>query len=352
MKQISRWFKFSVVAIILLASAIGVAIQWPQASVSLAANTAYPLTLRQAYGSVVRQVHDLKARQTALHQQIVSDRELTQRVSLIQIDAASGHYGTAMNDIQAVQLALVNWNLELSGKGGGIAQSSQSGAAINLSGTGTYLPILIYHFPPPNFDQQLSHLTQAGYTVIDLDQALIGLSGGPLPAKPVVITFDDGFEAQMSAFALLQKHNMKATFYVMTAGEASKWCIGAGRRYGDPLQPASGCGDSYLTWDQVRILDTSGLITIAGHTINHRNLASLSEADQRFEIQTGKTMIEQQLGHKIAHFAYPYGAFNAVTIKIVQQSGYQTAVTTLGGAIQPPGSAFVLRRVRDALVLP
>ena len=352
MKQLFRWLKFSVVALVLFASAMGVILTWPQASVNLAANTAYPLELRHEYSKVLRQVHNLQTRQTALHQQIVSDRELAQNVSLIQLDAATGNFDAAKDDIKAVRVALGNWNLELSGKGGDATRSAQAAVASNSGVPGIYLPILLYHYPPPNFDQQLIHLAQKGYTVIDMDQATAGLSGGPLPAKPVVITFDDGFEAQMSAYGLLQKHNMKATFYVMTGGEASKWCIGAGRRYGDPLQPPGGCGDGYLTWDQIKMLDRTGLITIAGHTVNHRNLATLSAADQRFEIQTGKELVEAQLGHGIRHFAYPYGSFSDLSIQIVREAGYASAVTTLAGSNQPPGSTFVLRRVRDALILP
>jgi peptidoglycan/xylan/chitin deacetylase (PgdA/CDA1 family) len=226
------------------------------------------------------------------------------------------------------------------------------GPVAAASASGVRLSILLYHYPPPNFDAQLVHLEEAGYTVIDLDQALAGLRGEPLPAKPVVITFDDGFSDQMSAFEILKRHNMKATFYVIVGGENSRWCLGAGRRYGDPLQPAGGCGDNYLNWDQVRTLDRSGLITIGGHTINHRNLATLSEPDQRFEIESGKELLEAQLGHSIRHFAYPYGQYNATSITIAQQAGYLTAVTTAPGVDQPTGSAFTLRRERNALMLP
>ena len=345
-----RWFRFSIVALVLLSGAVGVLLTWPQASVSLAANPAYPLALRQAYSKTVRQIRDLESRQTALHQQVVSSRELNRHLSLIQLDAASGNFAAAMGDIRAVRLAVANWNLELNNT------SEKSSEKITLSPgpkpAGTYLPILLYHYPPPNFEQQLRHLEQAGYTVIDLDQALAGLRGEALPTKPVVITFDDGFAAQMNAYTILARHHMKATYYIVDAGAASRWCIGAGRRYGDPLQPPGGCGDGYLTWDQVRQLDKSGLITIAGHTVNHRNLASLSEVDQRFEIINGKAQLEAQLGHSIRHFAYPYGGFNATTLQLVREAGYLTAVTTIAGDYQPTGSTLALRRVRDAMLLP
>jgi peptidoglycan/xylan/chitin deacetylase (PgdA/CDA1 family) len=118
------------------------------------------------------------------------------------------------------------------------------------------------------------------------------------------------------------------------------------------LQPPNGCGDAYLTWDQVRDMDHSGLITIAGHTINHRNLATLSSQDQRLEIITGKQQLEAQLGHSVRHFAYPYGAYNPTSVALAREAGYITAVTTVAGTFQPFGADFSLVRVRDALMLP
>lgn len=214
------------------------------------------------------------------------------------------------------------------------------------------IPIVMYHNTPPNFEDQLVYLEQRGYTAIDLDQALAGLRGRTLPAKPVVLTFDDGYADQMAAFGVLKRHNMRATFYIIGGGEASLWCIGAGRRYHDPLQPPAGCGDAYMNWDQVRELDRSGLITIGGHTVNHRDLAGLTADEQRLEIVTGKKMLEEQLGHGVRHFAYPYGIYTEETVGIVRAAGYVTAVTTETGEYQPGGAPLTLHRMRDAMGLP
>jgi len=339
--QLTRWGSFGSVATALLASAVAVVLMWPQASVSVAIDSNLPAKLRAEYGQTVKALHQFEARQSDLHAQVVTPSDINRQLSMISLDAQSGHFTAAGGDIRSLKQAVANWNLELSG-------GPKSAAVMG----GVRLPILLYHYPPPDFDAQLTHLEQAGYSVIDLDQALAGLRGEALPAKPVVITFDDGFSAQMSAFETLKRHNMKATFYIIAGGAESKWCIGAGRRYGDPLQPGGGCGDAYLSWDQVRTLDRSGLITIGGHTINHRKLTTLSEADQRFEIEVGKSMLEEQLGHSVRHFAYPYGQYNDLTIKIAQEAGYLTAVTTIPGIDHPAGSAFTLRRERNAFALP
>lgn len=346
LKMHIKWAKFTALASVLAASAVAVLLLWPQPTASFATNTDYPAKMRTAYSQVVASVHALEKRQHALHYQVVSSAELNKQLSLVELDAASGQYVSANHDIAALGQAVANWNLEISG---GSTWVMAHDASVQ---SGINLPILLYHYPPPNFEQQLDHLAQAGYTTIDLDQAAAGMHGGPLPPKPVVITFDDGFAAQMSAFESLKRHNMKATFYIIDGGVASNWCIGAGRRYNDPLQPASGCGDAYMNWDQIRELDRSGLITIGGHTVNHRNLATLSDVDQRYEIITGKAILEEQLGHVVRHFAYPYGTYNPDSIAIAREAGYATAVTVQPGLVQGSGSEFTLSRVRDAMLLP
>jgi peptidoglycan/xylan/chitin deacetylase (PgdA/CDA1 family) len=209
------------------------------------------------------------------------------------------------------------------------------------------IPILIYHKTPPDFDAQMKQLVAKGYTAVDLDQVSTALrSDAPLPKKPVVITFDDGFGDQMHAFTILSHYHLKATYYIISGGEASKYCIGANRH--DGLR----CGDAYLSWDEIRSLDRSGLITIGGHTVDHFNLDSLSAAQQQFEITTNKAEIERQLGHTIHHFAYPYGSYNAMTVNLVRQAGYLSSVTTLPGMLQSSSNLYTLHRSRSVAELP
>ena len=208
------------------------------------------------------------------------------------------------------------------------------------------LPILLYHKTPGNFAAQLDALAAKGYTTISMAQLENYFDGlGQLPAKPVVITFDDGFSDQSAAFSLLLQRNMKATSYIVVGGEKSGWCIGAMRR-------TQNCGDSYLDWAQIREMTKSGLIEIGAHTINHANLASLSPADQTKEILDSKTIIENELGVKITTFAYPYGRYNQATIDIALKADFKSAVTTVSGMSQSSANRLTLTRVRDVLLLP
>lgn len=355
MKRVKRRLKgalsgslmmFLGVLTLLAGGGAAVAGSWPQAQPVAPYEVVLPTDLRNNFAKVVQNVRMFEDRQEHLHSAIISDKQLQDMLSEVQIDAASGDFDGARRGLAAVQKALDNLNFELSG---GTRVAENEGIPLDAN---IFLPILIYHYTPDNFDQQLTYLEQHGYTDIGLDQALAGLRGAPLPPKPVVITFDDGFQNQMEAFAMLEKHHMRATFYIINGGQESNWCIGAGRQYHLPSQPPHGCGDAYLTWDEVRALDRSGLITIGGHTLDHPNLATLPPEEQRHEIFDSKAQIEDEIGHPIHDFAYPYGAYNATTIQLVQEAGYDTAVSTLEGNYQSPSYQFTLRRVRDAMALP
>ena len=210
-----------------------------------------------------------------------------------------------------------------------------------------FIPILLYHKTPADFEAQLQVLKQRGYTTITMAQVGCGVRGTcQLPNKPIVITFDDGFSDQLRAFELLKKYNLRGTFYMIIGGERSKFCIGIERQSNAP------CGDSYLNWSEVKNMAASPLIEIGAHTVDHLALANLSPADQTFQIQQSKRRLEEVLGKPITTLAYPYGSFTATTAQIAQQSGFSTAVSTIPGSDQTVGTLYALRRIRDTYKLP
>lgn len=208
------------------------------------------------------------------------------------------------------------------------------------------LPILMYHKTPPDFESQLQALQAKGYQAITMRTASRILRGiEPSPAKPVVITFDDGFSDQLVAYDLLQKYSMQATFYIMPGGELSEWCVGADRHNLE-------CGDSYLNWAEIIMLSNSGLIEIGSHTLDHEQLNTLDSDSKRNQIQKSKHIIEQKIGKQVVSFAYPYGAFDSETIQLAREAGYTSAVSTIGGINQSTNLLFELQRVRNAYDLP
>ena len=210
------------------------------------------------------------------------------------------------------------------------------------------IPILIYHLTPTDFDNQLTYLQSHGYTTLTPREVAVGLRNpATLPTKPVWLTFDDGFLNQLSAFTLLSKHHMKATFYIIDGGAGSGWHIGANRHLPDPQG-----GYDYLNWDQIRMLDQSGLITIGSHTIDHLGLALQNTDIQRDEIINGKLQLEQQLGHLVDSFAYPYGSYNLSAISLVAEAGFSTAVTTVQAKATASYGLLTLPRIRSVYALP
>lgn len=331
---------FVALSVVFVVCGVTLLLTKPQPSPQLAVQAGFPAELRKEYTMLTREVQALEDQQTRSHAHLVGDAELQQQLSRIQVEAASGWYHQAKASIAALRTQLAEWRLML-------------GTTEVLAPTEElFIPIVLYHYTPPDFEQQLMYLEQQGYTPIDMNQVLAGLHGGPLPAKPVALTFDDGFANQLEAFEVLKRRQVRATFYIINGGSASAWCIGASRRYGDPLQPSDGCGDAYLNWNQIRMMDRSGLVVMGGHTLDHLSLGGLPADLQRSEIVESKAELERQLGHSVRHFAYPTGSYDDTTLELVKEAGYLTAVTTLPGTYQPPGAELTLRRIRDAYSLP
>jgi len=101
-------------------------------------------------------------------------------------------------------------------------------------------------------------------------------------------------------------------------------------RIPNPLRP--------LTWEQVRTMHGSGLISFGAHTLSHPVLSRCSEETQTFEILQSKSRIEEELGEECAIFAYPYGKrsdYTPVTREVVRRSGFKLAVTAEPGSTRP-----------------
>lgn len=208
----------------------------------------------------------------------------------------------------------------------------------------TVIPILMYHYirvvtdpkdtiginlsvPPPNFAAQMQYLADNGYTTLTMREVQAILAGTmPLPAKPIALTFDDGYrDFYTAAWPVLKRHNFKATSYVVS----------------DFIDQ-----ELYMTWPMIQELDRSGLVEIGSHTRNHVDLRALGKERRWDEISGSKAALEAGLGHPIVSFCYPSGFYNADVAADVKRAGYLTAVTTAYGSKLNLANAFELPRVR------
>ncbi|MFC1631071.1 polysaccharide deacetylase family protein [Candidatus Omnitrophota bacterium] len=158
----------------------------------------------------------------------------------------------------------------------------------------------------------------------------------------VKITFDDGYANTFkNAFNLLEKYQLSATVFLITDFIDGK--ISA--------EQFAGCGFKQrpLSWDEIRRMDQAG-IRFGSHTKTHPLLSALSKTEIERELLGSKNRIEQQLGHQIDSFAYPfggYGSFNGLTKQVLKNAGYGCAYINMMGSNRfKPDDHFTLRRVR------
>jgi len=179
---------------------------------------------------------------------------------------------------------------------------------------------------PRTFDAEMLWLKRHGFHAVTELQAFDALEhGARLPAKPVMITFDDGYRDVLGkASSMLRRLGMPATAYVITAR-------------------ISGTDPSFLTWGELRVLEHRG-IGIGSHTVHHLELTSLSDAEALTELRDSRAILQRRLGHPVQWLAYPAGAVDARIVALVRRAGYVLAVTTRPGSTQDAADPLELHR--------
>jgi peptidoglycan/xylan/chitin deacetylase (PgdA/CDA1 family) len=104
-----------------------------------------------------------------------------------------------------------------------------------------------------------------------------------------------------------------------------------------------------LTWDEVREMDASGLVSFGAHTMHHPILAYLADqAEMQNEIVDCRTVLEKRLGHPVRTFAYPVGQaqhVNHAAVEVVQKAGFIWAFTTRYGINTSGSDPYLLKRI-------
>ncbi len=184
------------------------------------------------------------------------------------------------------------------------------------------VPVMMYHdvlpqklvffdLTPAEFEQHLELIQQKGLTPISLDQLVNHLRTGlPLPPKPILLSFDDGYQGHYDyVYPLLKKYKYPATFSIYT------------------LKVGKKMGRSSLTWEQLREMAKDPLITIASHSVNHKPMGGMDPAEQLYETQESKRILEAELGVPIRYFTYPEGKYDKQSLEAVKAAGYTAALT-------------------------
>jgi len=214
------------------------------------------------------------------------------------------------------------------------------------------VPIITYHSiddsgsvistAPTVFKRQIASLAKDGFRAFTMRELASRIEmKTPLPPKPVVLTFDDGFKNfYTDAYPVLNAYHFAATVFVVTdhCGHYNDW-------NGNPADfPRS----ELLTWKDIRELSAEG-IEFGSHTRTHPDLLSISAASIEDEIAGSKASLDDALGLETASFAYPFGRKNEM-VKGIAAANYRSATSTVLGKVTPHSDLYSLERV-DAYYL-
>jgi peptidoglycan/xylan/chitin deacetylase (PgdA/CDA1 family) len=189
------------------------------------------------------------------------------------------------------------------------------------------LRVLVYHrvsddtdplaLSPAKFRAQMEYLAANGFRGLDAVAALDLLSAGELEPRTVAITFDDGFEDVLdNAQPVLADLGFSATVFVATG------VVGGNGSY-DFAFP----GASTMSWEQIRRLDTAGVLRFEPHSRTHPDLTRLDNADARSEIEESKAELEQRIDRETYAFCYPSGFVGPREGELVRQAGFRYGLT-------------------------
>lgn len=187
------------------------------------------------------------------------------------------------------------------------------------------------------FKKQMKLIDRLGYTPITfMDYKLYLEDKLTLPAKPIILTFDDGYlDTFINAVPILVEMNMRAVIFVMGNRKLK-------RALWDELDDDDVCP---LMEDE-QILEAKKLnFEIGAHSLNHRILIDLSNKEVTVEIKKSKEQIESILNEQIYTFAYPYGVVDERLEKIVSDSGYLFACGVYTGSPKFGETMYDFRRL-------
>jgi peptidoglycan/xylan/chitin deacetylase (PgdA/CDA1 family) len=189
------------------------------------------------------------------------------------------------------------------------------------------------------FEEQMRYLAEQGYTTVHLEELAAHMRGErALPEKSVALTFDDGWKSVLNALPILEKHRLKATFFMVTG-------------YLDGNYPA------FLRWPDLEKIAANPNYEIGAHSITHPwdagdNLAAWAEGrtrgksvkDAEAEIFGPKQELEAKLGRPVRAYAWPSGWYSEQLIGIARQAGYTALATTEEGLNRPGADPMAMKR--------
>jgi peptidoglycan/xylan/chitin deacetylase (PgdA/CDA1 family) len=198
------------------------------------------------------------------------------------------------------------------------------------------IPVLMYHMigeiqgndavlSEAHFREQMKFLKENDFHPISLQQLYdYMVNKKPVPIRPVVLTFDDGYKDTYTiVMPVMKEYGFKCTVFIPTY---------------DADQGAR------LTWDQIKEMKESG-IDIASHGYHHERLNEMNGNTLADEINKSQEELKQQLGIKNEFFCYPYGGDNATAEAALKKAGIKLAFTMNPGWANYGENPYAVERI-------
>ncbi len=211
------------------------------------------------------------------------------------------------------------------------------------------VPVLMYHsvsdapaaptralsVRPAMFAAQIRYLRRQGFDGLTFGELCQRrLSRQPIPARSLVLTFDDGYADLIEeALPILIEQGFPATVFVTTG-----WLSGAAR-YATGTPPGR-----MLSWGHLAQLSSAG-VEIGAHSHSHAQLDQISEPRLRVELASSRRLLEDRLGHPVRSLAYPYGYSNKRVRAVARQLGYLQAAVVANAVAAPACDPFSVPRL-------
>ncbi len=163
----------------------------------------------------------------------------------------------------------------------------------------------------PDFHREMDWLDDHGFQAVTLETVEEAwFDGGTLPAKPVVVSFDDGYRPQFT-FALpeLRRHGWPGVLNLKAEG-------------------------SDLYESNVRTMIAAGW-ELAAHSIHHLDLTTLDAAQLEEETAGARQILRREYGVPVQDYCYPAGRYDETVIAAVAAAGYTAATTEVRGYAHP-----------------
>lgn len=209
-----------------------------------------------------------------------------------------------------------------------------------------HIPVLMYHsvnasgggdstvITPERFEAHMAALSQAGYTAVLPDELEAYVEAGtPLPEKPIVITFDDGYlDNYTNAFPILRKYDLRAVIFAIGA------TVGQTEHYKDTEFEIT----PHFSYEQAREMVESGLVSVQSHTYDMHQWAPYEsgrarenilrwegeDEDSYISLLTAdcaairKALVEGTGQKRVNVMAFPSGMYDVLSQEVLQENGF------------------------------